>query len=162
RSEAVHHQLSPTALTVTDTFEIMTTPDTAAPTSVSEVTSGPGRVYTLDIEAFRRTRTRHLLGPVPESEGDPTPIGNDQASESVAGSGPVPAEVDTATRVAFGASATDILTVLLALAHWPLAANGGHVVTATRADAIRFVLDTTTLSDEASGPERVSAALSML
>jgi len=147
RSEAVHNQVRPTAIDITDMFEIkLTTP------SAETLASGSRRVYNLDLEALRLARAAHRL------RADPTA----QATDSDVTGSLIPAGVDEAMQAAFGAGATDLTVVLAALAMWPMAPDDPDVAITSIEDAVNFVLDSTVISDEPDGADRVRAAIDLL
>jgi hypothetical protein len=157
RSEALYYQLNPTALTISDLYEIEVVP--AEPAPVSPGTDDSRRVYSLDVEAFRRARAEHALGPAM------SPL--DATADEVVEPGDaertaVPAVLDEAMLASYGASALDILTVLTVFSQWPLPPGGDHVVSTTRAEAVQFAIDNTVLREEADGPARAAAAVDLL
>jgi hypothetical protein len=159
RSEAVHHQVTPTAIEITGSYEVRAVP----PPEGSPVASaaGSGRVYELDLEQYRLARAAHTLGagrPMGADDPDDAPI---VLAVGSADSG-VPDAVDAAMRSAYGAAATDLLTTLFALALWPLPESGDDVAVATTEELVDHVLEGTVLADDPDGAERARAAIGML
>ncbi|MER5702222.1 hypothetical protein ABT023_09735 [Micromonospora sp. NPDC002296] len=155
RSEAIHHQLNPTALTITTSYEIKTTPDTSGTAATD--TAGQGRVYALDLAAYRRARMPDRPNLPDAGEPDPT-----DTPDAAAVAGLVPEQLDTAMLQAYGASAADIVTALAALALWPVPADGDHLVRVERDAAVGLLLDTTDLGEIPGGPDRAEAVLTIL
>ena len=164
RSEHVHHQIHPTALKISHSYEIEVSHDpNPEPAAAS---AGAGRVYDLDMDALRQARSTLQLGDpaehdaaVPESdEISPAPTLDSQDS-------PVPTltpELDVALYDAFGASGSDLLTTLFALAHWPLTDSDDDVIAAPVDAVIAHVLDYTILGDDADGRTRIEHAVTLL
>lgn len=141
RSEQVHHQVNPTRITVSDSFEIGTARDDG----------GLAASYDLDNAAFASSRAAGA------QRGDPEPDGAANAS-APAGEG----DLDNAMRESFGSTASDLKTVLFGLAHWQLARDDPDVVAVSRENVVRALLEITTLGDSADGHTRVDGALRML
>jgi hypothetical protein len=161
RSEAVHHQVTPTAIEITGSYEIRTVRPPEGTSAASA--AGSGRVYDLDLEQYRLARAAHTLGagrPMAvddDPDDDPTALAAARSADSG-----VPDAVDAAMRGAYGAAAIDLLTSLFALALWPLPESGDDVAVATTEELVDHVLEGTVLADEADGAERARAAIGML
>ncbi|CAL9433359.1 hypothetical protein SUDANB140_02094 [Streptomyces sp. enrichment culture] len=166
RSEAIHHQVRPTALRISDAYEITEiTVVTDLADADAESGSAGSRVFDLDLSAFRRARAAHMLA------AQAMPGSHDQTDEVDAPAGVVdevqidelvdPA-VDAAMLAAYGASVSDILQVLFSLAHWPLEPDDPDAV-AVPADVVRqHLLDTLRLAEEPDGHARIAAAQGVL
>lgn len=115
RSEAIHHQVGETVLEISTLFELSTKP--ASSTGGGESAYGDGSGYNFDYQAYSRARL--ALG-----RKDSSALGgvNNAALDDSdpAESGPVPMRIDAAMANAFGASATDVLGVLITAGRWPL------------------------------------------
>jgi hypothetical protein len=159
RSEAIHHQLNPTALTITTSYEINTVPDTSG--AVAADAAGQGRVYAVDVAGYRQARLLEQMGaPLPT---DPELESAAEIDVPLAPSGSlVPESLDKAMLDSYGTSAGDIVTVLAAFAHWPIPAAGDHLVVVERDDAIAYLLEAADLGEIPNGPDRASAALTVL
>lgn len=149
RSESVHHQITPTALVINDSFEIAVARDAGG----KATTGGPGsgRVYDFDMAAYGEARAAfHLTDEIPNH------------FEASASGTLVSSDVDSAMLQDFGARGSDILMTLLALARWPLNDDDADIVVVSRDALIRRILDVTVLGNEPDGKRRVEAVLSML
>ncbi|WP_053658401.1 hypothetical protein [Micromonospora sp. NRRL B-16802] len=146
RSELVHHQLNPTALTISESFAIRTAMDSAA------TGAGASSTYRFDADAYRHARLTDLLGPAKRDADDDT-----AAAEAA-----VLTTIDDAMLRAYGTSGTDLLTTLLALTRWPVTTEGDHIARADTGSVIQHVLDTTVLGEQPDGPDRVRAAVDLL
>ncbi|MGW5567841.1 hypothetical protein ACWEWD_31140 [Streptomyces tendae] len=167
RSEAIHHQVRPTGLRISDAYEITVVTDLADADADADAESGSAgsRVFNLDLSAFRRARAAHLLA-APATLG-----GHEQTDEVGAAAEFVDEEqieelvdpaVDAAMLAAYGASMSDILQVLFSMAHWPLEPGDPDAV-AVPADTVRqHLLDTLRLADEPHGHARIAAAQGLL
>ncbi|MFE3267304.1 hypothetical protein [Streptomyces sp. NPDC059215] len=167
RSEAIHHQVRPTGLRISDAYEITVVTDLADADADADAVSGSAgsRVFDLDLSAFRLARAAHMLA-APAMPGS-----HDQTDEVDAPAGVVDEEqigelvdpaVDAAMLTAYGASVSDILQVLFSLAHWPLEPDDPDAV-AVPADAVRqHLLDMLRLADEPDGHARIAAAQGVL
>lgn len=146
RSEGVHHQLTPQMLTISDFFEITEESDESG--EVPDGSVGSGRVYDLNVAEMKRVRTRLQL----------TGIGaTDNSGESL-----IDPHVDAEFLKAFGTSASNLLTVLFSLAHWPLEESDGDAVAVEHSAVVAHVLSSTTLGDEPEGEEQIRAAVDLL
>jgi hypothetical protein len=163
RSESVHHQVQPTALRISDSYEVMTIRDESAVTAPGSV--GSGHVYDLDMQSLRAARAAIKLSSseqsmdtrpeeVVDAEPDPAPASH--------GRNAVPVELDKAVRAAYGASATDLLTTLFALASWPLSEGDPDAVVVPNEALVDYVLDATVIGEDEDGRERVVAAITSL
>ncbi|WP_327376721.1 hypothetical protein OG393_23840 [Streptomyces sp. NBC_01216] len=165
RSEAIHHQVRPTGLRISDAYEITVVTDLADADADAGSGGAGSRVFDLNLGAFRRARAAHMLaapvipaGHTQSDELDPPVevVDREQTAELV------DAAVDAAMLATYGASVSDILQVLFSLAHWPLAPEDPDAV-AAHADAVRqHLLDTLRLADEPDGPARIAAAQGLL
>jgi hypothetical protein len=162
RSEQIHHQVHPAALKISESYEIEVNYDLDAEPTAASV--GSGRVYDLRLDALLRAHSTLQLGAPTEddnSELDETAPARTPASQGGRAQIITP-ELDTALHDAFGASASDILIALFALAHWPLAEDDDDVITASMEAVVEHVLDYTILSDEPDGQARVERAITLL
>jgi hypothetical protein len=163
RSEQVHHQVRPTALTISHSFEIEEDHDRdAAPAAAG---AGAGHVYDLDVDAMQRAHSTLRLGD--PTAADVAPAAPDLAvatstPDSLNGPAAIAPELDAALRDAFGASGTDMLITLFALAHWPLTDNDDDVVAVPVDAVVEHVLDYTILGDDPDGRVRVVQAVQLL
>ena len=163
RSESVHHQVCPTALEVTDSYEIRITSDRSG---VAPATSaGSGRVDDVDIQGLREARVPLSLavdgtdtsdqrynsdtaGPVPHK---------DQAHEN----GVIPQELDntcephTEHRVLICWSCS----LYLGCGRRP---DDKDVAITTGDALLEHVVEGALLSDEPGGPDRLHAAITLL
>ncbi|MCF8525954.1 MAG: hypothetical protein K9G24_00375 [Candidatus Nanopelagicales bacterium] len=154
RSEAVHHQLNPSAIEVSESYEISIAKD-GSPTGESERSSASGNAYDLDIEALSAMRSQYQLADADEG----------MEAERVPGPGAIgltDSNLDDAMLTAFGATGLDILTTLFALAAWPLGEDEPDAVPASLEDIVKYVRDETLLGELADGETRIRAALSLL
>ena len=108
RSEAIHHQISETVLEISTSFELST--KSAAPREGGGTVPGGGSGYNFDYHCYARARLAPNLkdGSAPRSEAKDTEAGT------------IPAGIDEAMLKAFGASATDVFSVLTTAGSWPL------------------------------------------
>lgn len=189
RSEGIHHQVSPTLLRVSESWELSAIRDDSG--KAASATAGGGRVYDFDARALGKLRATELLSADQEADEEDLPklenpvedVGVVLAtgapeSKAVAGGaeaasassphdgggreGPVDADVDAAMLDAYGASGTDVLSVLFALAHWPLSEDDPDAVAVDREAVIDHALEYTTLGDEPEGRAKVEAAVTLL
>ncbi|MEU6541587.1 hypothetical protein [Streptomyces sp. NPDC047000] len=167
RSEAIHHQVRPTGLRISDAYEITVVTDLADADADADAGSGSAgsRVFDLDLSAFRRARAAHMLAA-------PATLGSHEQTDEVDAAAEVVDEeqidelvdpaVDAAMLAAYGASVSDILQVLFSMAHWPLEPDDPDAV-AVPADTVRqHLLDTLRLADEPDGHARIAAAQGLL
>lgn len=145
RSELVHHQLSPTALIISESFAIQTAIGSAA------TDAGASSTYRFDADAYRHARLTDLLGPA-ERDDD-----NADGKEAE-----VLTSIDDAMLRAYGTSGTDLLTILLALTQWSVTLDGDHIARTDTDTVIQHVLDTTVLGEQPDGPDRILAAVDLL
>ena len=120
RSEAVHHQVRPTAIKISEFYEINAVPD-AEVTAASPGSAGT-RVYDLDTSAFHRARAEYDIAEAHTREAAP-----DVTGAAVTG---IPAPIDEALKESLGASGSDIINVLLGLASWALSESDSSPVIA--------------------------------
>ena len=164
RSEAVYHQVRPIALEITEFYEIRT----AAARSETPVAAaaGTGRVYDLDLECYQLARAEHKA-----TFGEEDAAGGDAHGNLAAGSDAdaapsgrriVDSAVDSAMRAAYGVSGTDLVTVLLALAYWPLPCDGPDIAISSLESVVALALENTVFGEQEDGPEIVRAAIAML
>ena len=152
RSEAVHHQVRPTAIEISEFYEI----DAVLNAEVSAASPGPAgaRVYDLDISAFHRARAEHDIAEAHARGGDPDATGAAFAD--------IPAPIDEGLKESFGASGSDIINVLLSLAGWALSRPGPGLVIAD-ATAVRQVLVVKEpFAGQPGAEDRIRSAISLL
>ncbi len=162
RSEAVHHQVRPTAIEISDMYEIEAI-DSPAEAAVPTAAGG-GRVYNFDVQAFQQARARHEMGTGATAREDAraersTPDAAMTPRTHLPG---IPAEVDEAAEQVFGVSASDIITVLFALGNWPLSGSEADAVVTDADTVIRTLRDLLTFSSEPDGDDRIRSAVSLL
>ncbi|WP_340537879.1 hypothetical protein [Nocardioides sp. GXZ039] len=192
RSEGIHHQVSPTLLRVSESWELSIKRDDSG--EAAPAAAGGGRVYDFDAQAMGKLRATELLSADQEvDEEDLLELENpvedvsavdvvptDGAAETVAVAGgadaanasstpdgggregPVDADVDAAMLDAYGASGTNVLSVLFALAQWPLSEDDRDAVAVDREAVIDHVLEYTALGEEPEGRAKVEAAVRLL
>jgi hypothetical protein len=185
RSEGIHHQVSPTLLRVSESWELSTERDESGAAAIAA--AGGGRVYDFDAQALGRLRAADLISGDQSDDGSASPVRVIPPSGETAsnvpqadanpsstarnvgttapedqGDGPVDAAVDVAMFEAYGASGTNILSALLALAHWPLKEEDPDAVPVTRDMVVNHILDYTTLSDDPDGRRKADAAVTLL
>lgn len=185
RSEGIHHQVSPTVLRVSESWELSTERDESGAGAID--VAGGGRVYDFDAQALGRLRAGDLISgdqsdggsdsplrvippsgetfsDVPQADANPSStvdnFGTSTPEEQ--GDDPVDAAVDITMFEAYGASGTNILSALLALAHWPLKEEDPDAVPVTRDMAVNHILDYTTLTDDPDGRLKADAAVTLL
>jgi hypothetical protein len=162
RSEAVHHQVQPTAIEISGLYEIDTIdPPTDSPAATA---AGGGRVYRLDTQALQRARADH--------EMDNEAMAGDSRKPAIstpetAGAGKfhalgITAEVDIAAEQELGVSASDLISVLFALGHWPLNESDGDAVTTDADTVIQTLHDLLKFGKETDGDDRIRAAIGLL
>lgn len=140
RSEAIHYQVSPRSLTVSESYEF----------SLTRMSPGSGN------------------GDRPTFDLDERSLAKAAASEEVVNSqqGEVPTdlerEVSAAFADAFGFSPMDLYATLLAAARKPAAGRHDSTVTMSRDELVAHVLAETILGGEATGRNRVEAAVDLL
>jgi hypothetical protein len=162
RSEAVHHQVRPTAIKISDMYEIEAIDPPAgiaAPTA-----AGQGRVYDLDAHTFQEARASHDMGAGSVAQEDRrgehrTPNVSNATRTHLPG---IPADVDEAAEQAFGVSASGIITVLFALANWPLGETEDDAVVTDIDTVVQTLCDLLTFSSEPDGESRIRSAVSLL
>jgi hypothetical protein len=151
RSERLHHQLSPLAVTITQSYEVeLHTEPTAddGSSAGSAIPAAAARTYQLDIDAFTRARA---------AEGLPSAYDDDlsvpEPADGVAGAD-VSADpfagmegIRNAMREAYGADVVDLMAALACLATWPVTSSE-PVALVTLADAVRYCLDHSTAFNE--------------
>jgi len=150
RSEQVHHQLTPIRLSISDSFEISTVADECRSAAVEG--AGARRVYNLDVESFRKARAAHQLEDISDDADDETPAQVDLVAPAV----------DDAMLQAFGASGSDILTTLFALAGWPLQTDEDDVITVPQEAVVQYVVESTVLGQDADGRLHIESAIDLL
>ena len=160
RSEAVHHQVQPTAIEISDMYEIEVI-DPPAETFASEA-AGEGRVYSLDTQAYQHARASHQMA----GEAADRRQGLQSAPQEV---GParahlfgLPAELDQAAEQALGVSASDLVSVLFALSNWPLSASDADAVVTDISTVTGTLKDLLTFGSEPDGHDRIRSAVSLL
>jgi hypothetical protein len=161
RSEAVHHQVRPTAIEISDMYEIKAVD---SPAEAAVPTAAGGRVYNFDVQAFQQARARHEMGTGATARED----ARAERSAPEAANAPrlhlpgIPTEVDEAAEQEFGVSASDIITVLFALGSWPLSGSEADAVVTNVDTLIRTLRDLLTFSSEPDGDDRIRSAVSLL
>lgn len=108
RSQAIHHQIGPTTLEITTSFELST--KSAAPSDRGGTVTGDGSGYNFDNHSYASARLASNL----KDASDP------KSEAKNAEAGPIPAGIDEAMLKVFGASATDVFGVLTTAGRWPL------------------------------------------
>lgn len=151
RSEAVHHQVRPTAIAISEDYEIDAVPD---PGMAMAPGSAGSRVYDLDDTAFRSALAAHDIAGAPAWEGA-------QDTRDVAAGAAIPAPINEAMKEAFGASASDLINVLAGLANWALGESAAGPVTAD-ASTLHQVISATYLAGQPDAAERTRSAISLL
>lgn len=160
RSERLHHQLSPLAVTITHSYEIeLHTDPTAldANSPGSAIPAAAARTYQLNIDAFTRARAAEGLPPAYDDDLTAPELPDDATGESAdpfAGT----EGIRDAMRDAYGVDVVDLMTALFCLATWPVT-RSDPVARITLADAVRYCLDQTTTLNEAA---HARAALELL
>lgn len=158
RSESVHHQVRPTAIKISDLYEIEAV-DPPAGTAVPTA-AGQGRVYNLNVQAFREARASHDVSTGTTAEkGHHFP---NSANAPRTHLPDIPADVDEAAEQAFGVSASDIITVLFALAKWPLSVTDDDAVITDIDTVVQTLCGLLTFSSEPDGESRIRSAVSLL
>lgn len=162
RSEAVHHQVQPTAIEISDLYEIEAI-DALGEASAATAAGG-GRVYSLDTPALQRARADHEM----DSEataGEERRSGSrtQDAAGAVRTNLPgITAEVDEAAEQEFGVSASDLISVLFALGNWPLSESDGDAVVTDANTVIRTLRGLLKFGKEPDGDSRIRSAVSLL
>jgi hypothetical protein len=162
RSEAVHHQVRPTAIKISDMYEIEAIDPPAG--AAVPTAAGGGRVYNFDVQAFQQARASHEMGSGASAREDSragrgTPNAANAPRTHLPG---IPAEVDEAAEQVFGVSASDIITVLFALGNWPLSGSEADAVVTDVDTVIRTLCDLLTFSSEPDGDDRIRSAVGLL
>jgi hypothetical protein len=184
RSEGIHHQLSPTLLRITESWEISTEPDESG--IAADNAAGHGLVYRFDSNAFGRAVAAERLAAdasaplqttvsavetssetVDSANSDTAlvsshqPLMTGQADQELSGE-TIDPDLDAAMRDAYGASGTDLVSTLLALAAWPLTDEDNDAVAVTRDAVTAHVLASVNLGDDLDRAARVEATLDLL
>ncbi len=162
RSEAVHHQVRPTAIEISAMYEIEAVDPPAQ--AATPTAAGGGRPYDLDIQAWQRARATHSMDGGEAAEGQDRP-GSGVPDAARAGEENLPgisAAVDQAMRQVFGASASDIITVLFALGQWPLSDSDPDAVITDVDTVIQRLTELIVFSSEPDGTDRIRSAVGML
>jgi hypothetical protein len=162
RSEAVHHQVRPTAIEISDMYEIAAVdpPSNAS----AETSAGAGQVYALDLEAFQRARTIHAMDR-PDSSSQAVdlepgePVAPRERVENLPG---ISTDVDRAMKEVFGASASDIITVLFALGRWPLEPTDPDAVVTSVTAILETLNGLLAFREEPDGERRIESAVNLL
>lgn len=144
RSENVHHQVTPSAIRISDSFEI--TIERHAKDLDGQADEPP--IYDMDVESYSEALARQRLSENSWQETEPD--------------AKFQAAVEKQMTDAFGASSQDIYTTLYSLAHWDLEEAAVDVARATRQQLIDKVAELSTLGNEPDGAVRISASLDML
>lgn len=150
RSEQLNHQLNPTSLKVSEMYEMSVRPDKSG--TASSAAAGSGVVYDLDWNALVQARAAEDLTPPLAGPNAPS-----QPIDRL-----VDLRLDAAMLAEYGASGSDVLTVLFALASWPLSEADSDVTTAERCMVIQHLVESTVLGGEDDGHERIGAAVELL
>jgi hypothetical protein len=153
RSEAVHHQVRPTAIEISDLYEIEAVADTAAAATPSGAAGA--RVYNLDTDELRWAIADYDM----DDAGAP---GSAPAALDTTGAAGIPGDVDEAVKAAFGASGSDIVNVLLTLADWALSESGADPVITDPGTIIQVLSGLLSAADEPDGARRMRSAVSLL
>lgn len=162
RSESVHHQVRPTAIKISDMYEI----EAIEPPAEAAVltAAGGGRVYDLDGQAFQMARASHDMGggiAASEDHRAERSISDARNAPSTHLPG-IPAEVDEAAEQVFGVSASDMITVLFALANWPLSESEADAVVTDIDTVIWTLCGLLTFGGEPNGDSRIRSAVGLL
>ena len=162
RSEAVHHQVRPTALRISDMYEIDAIDPPAG--AAAPTAAGGGRVYRFDAQAFQRARASNELdnGTTAKESTNAEISTQDTAKEPAKHLPGISAEVDEAAAQAFGASASDIITVLFALGNWTLSESDPDAVITDSGTVIRTLNELLSFSSEPDGDHRIQSAVGLL
>jgi len=136
RSESVHHQVTPTALMVSDAYEL----------SVKRDDEPAKESYNLDGLAFKLARGSHNLSP------EDRPSRNEKLDSAV----------DSAMVGAFGATPLEIMSTMLSLAHWDLGEGKDNFALATFDELVAFVDAGTILGELPHGRDRIESAIRLL
>ena len=142
RSESIHYQVTPTAILISDLFEISV--ENGTPTDPVE---GGRASYQLNASDYAEAIVRQGF----EDDWDESSVPEPQREA-----------VEKEMLAAFGSTALDIYTTLFSLAGIDYAPGDPEVKTMTVDEAIARVLDTSVLGDEPDGNARVTAALALL
>ena len=162
RSEAVHHQVQPTAIKISDMYEIEAIDPPAEPPQqqpqavAARITSthkhsnrpAPATKWAAKPQRKKDYRAEHS-----------TPNAANAARTHLPG---IPAEVDEAAEQVFGVSASDIISVLFALGNWPLSGSEANAVVTDTGTVIRTLRDLLTFGSEPDGDNRIRSAASLL
>lgn len=162
RSEAVHHQVEPTAIKISDMYEIEAI---EPPTEAAVATAaGGGRVYNLDAQAYQQARANHVMSSE-AADGEEHRVEHptsDAGSALRAHLPGIPTEVDQAAEQVFGVSASDTISILLALGRWPLSESDDDAVVSDIDSIIRTLRDMLTFGLEPDGEQRIRSAVGLL
>lgn len=142
RSESIHYQVTPTAIRITDLFQVSS--QASATTSPA---AGDKLVYQLDSAAYTEATVREAF--------------EDEWAESEVPES-LQAVIEAEMLAAFGATALDIYTTLFSLAGVQYATGEPEVKAMPIEQATAWVLEGTVLGEEADGEARVTAAFAML
>jgi hypothetical protein len=162
RSEAVHHQVQPTAIEISGMYEIEAI---GPPEEDSAATAAAGgRVYSLDTQALQRARADHEMdSEATAGEGRRTgysiPDATDTGRTHLPG---VTADIDEAAEREFGVSASDLMSVLFALGNWPLSESEGDAVVTDTDAVIRTLRGLLKFGKEPDGEDRIRSAVGLL
>jgi hypothetical protein len=161
RSEAVHHQVRPTAIEISDMYEIKAVAPPAE--AAAPAAAGGGRVYDLDVEAAQRARVMYTMGGGGATEdknrSEDRPDAHGERGTNLPG---ISATVDEAMKEIYRVSASGIITVLLALGRWPLSDSDADAVVTDVDTVIQRLSGLLTFGDEPGGTGRIRSAISML
>lgn len=150
RSEQLNHQMNPTSLEVSEMYEMSVRPDKSG--TASSAAAGSGKVYDLDWNALVHARAAEDL----------TPPSADPKAPSQPFDPLVDVRLDAAMLAEYGASGSDVLAVLFALASWPLLEADSDVATTQRCTVIEHLIESTVFGGEDDGHERIGSAVELL
>ncbi|MEV4385469.1 hypothetical protein AB0J68_07020 [Micromonospora sp. NPDC049580] len=153
RSEAVYHQVSPTALTISDTYEVSATLDDAPP--VDPAGQAGVKVYHFDVDAFRAARASELLNGTLDAA-------TDKEEEGEANTPGVDPDLDAAMLSGYGATLTDLLTTLIQLARWPEDPGGAPVARADRDNVLQYLSESAPWAGDDNAVSRCGTALGLV
>jgi hypothetical protein len=152
RSEAVHHQVRPTAIEISELHEIDAVPD-AEVTAASSGSAGT-RVYDLDISAFHRARAEYDIAEAHTREG--------AREDTAAALADIPAPIDVALKESVGASGSDIINVLLGLASWAFSESDSGPVIADVNTVHQVLGGMPPVAGQPDAEDRIRSAVSLL
>lgn len=159
RSEAVYHQVSPTALTISDTYEVSATLDDDPPADPADPADPAGqagvKVYQFDVDAFRAARASELLNGTVDAA-------TAEEEEGEADTPGVDPDLDAAMQSGYGATLTDLLTTLMQLAQWPQDPGGASVAREDRENVLQYLSESAPWAGDENALSRCRTALDLL